>query len=593
MKKQARAPYNFIQLNDVVIPSEINMYIESAYLNNRKKINCYNKNGRKVLNEIGYKTFIKDGIKYSGYFDIDIENITPLYIGGKNGLIIDGIHKAIPGSSLRGCLKNVFKIITNSAMRYGENGDFNDGLLFWRSLSKNDLFSKYYLKEMALQDENEEKMIPRAKAGFLIEFRGNKYICPANFKVMKNTTNIKQVKKNPYILWENDFVDVFSGNLDKKDKLYFYRITNPVWDKRLMISNDFMKLYKLDRNRENKSLLKISEDEFKTVPKKIKLLDTALKKGYKNIIPCFYCTENEKVCHLGSSPYYRIPYKKTISMHVPNELKSFKIDFTDAIFGNKEYWGSRIYVEDCYLVGEQNNVFYNKTAHLRFSSPNLVAYQFYLNTDKDGNVQDWNGDTNIRGYKMYWHKKMEWREKQQQKKDNINKRYKDKYIQPLKEKCHFKGRVRFENLSEVELGALVCLFKLGEENCCYKLGMGKPMGLGSIRIIGDLYLRNKEYYTRLFDGYEKFKDYILIKDKQKYVELFNQYMYKNLMEYSKEALDLYQKRIIDLKIIMGIENINSNKWSEKVSYMDINNDDDKEILKKKIPLPTIKDVIQK
>ena len=43
---------------------------------------------------------------------------------------------------------------------------------------------------------------------------------------------------------------------------------------------------------------------------------------------------------------------------------------------------------------------------------------------------------------------------------------------------------------------------------------------------------------------------------------------------------------------MGIENINDVKWSNKVSYMDIENDDDKEILKRKIPLPTIDKVVE-
>ena len=84
-----------------------------------------------------------------------------------------------------------------------------------------------------------------------------------------------------------------------------------------------------------------------------------------------------------------------------------------------------------------------------------------------------------------------------------------------------------------------------------------------------------------------------IVNKQEYIECFNQYMYKVLNEHSKESLELYQKRMNNLKIIMGIENINDNKWCQKVSYMDMNNDIDKEILKKKIPLPSISEVIMK
>ena len=69
-------------------------------------------------------------------------------------------------------------------------------------------------------------------------------------------------------------------------------------------------------------------------------------------------------------------------------------------------------------------------------------------------------------------------------------------------------------------------------------------------------------------------------------------MYNNLLEHSEKSLELYQKRMRDLKLIMGIENINDVKWSNKVSYMDIENDDDKEILKRKIPLPTIDKVVE-
>lgn len=77
-------------------------------------------------------------------------------------------------------------------MRCSENGNFNDGLFFWRSIAKDDLFSKEYLEEMSMQDRDNNKSIPKARAGFLIEFMGKKYVCPANFEVINNTTNIKK-----------------------------------------------------------------------------------------------------------------------------------------------------------------------------------------------------------------------------------------------------------------------------------------------------------------------------------------------------------------------------------------------------------------
>ena len=60
-------------------------------------------------------------------------------------------------------------------------------------------------------------------------------------------------------------------------------------------------------------------------------------------------------------------------------------------------------------------------------------------------------------------------------------------IRPVKAGISFKGRIRFENLADIELGALLCALKL-PDGCAHKLGMGKPLGLGSIKVDSKLYL---------------------------------------------------------------------------------------------------------
>jgi hypothetical protein len=58
--------------------------------------------------------------------------------------------------------------------------------------------------------------------------------------------------------------------------------------------------------------------------------------------------------------------------------------------------------------------------------------------------------------------------------------------------------VRFENLSEVELGALATTLQL-PAGCAHKLGMAKPLGLGSVEIKADLFLTDRRVrYQRLF-----------------------------------------------------------------------------------------------
>ena len=86
---------------------------------------------------------------------------------------------------------------------------------------------------------------------------------------------------------------------------------------------------------------------------------------------------------------------------------------------------------------------------------------------------------------------------------NSNEKIKTK-IRPVKPNTEFKFRIRYENLSGNELGALLFALKM-PEGCAHKIGMGKPYGLGSVKITPELYIskRNKRYLT-LFssDGWD-------------------------------------------------------------------------------------------
>jgi len=154
----------------------------------------------------------------------------------------------------------------------------------------------------------------------------------------------------------------------------------------------------------------------------------------------------------------------------------------------------------------------------------------------------------IRGYKLYWHKKDEilkdtWQETEIEIEENIiksedrsqldalrntnnniitlvgnkyridvkqlnslpdNDKNKDKIlkiiakydtqhmiIKAIKAGASFSGRIRFENLSDVELGALLFILDL-PDNCRHKIGMGKPLGLGSIKIEPELFISNRD-----------------------------------------------------------------------------------------------------
>lgn len=132
-------------------------------------------------------------------------------------------------------------------------------------------------------------------------------------------------------------------------------------------------------------------------------------------------------------------------------------------------------------------------------SPRTSYLPFY---SKDGLSYDENGAT-ILGRKFYWHNpKAE--TKQKEEKDNSDEKPK-KSEKPYIDKgkpyglnatmelidtgSHFKFDVFFDRITKTEFDELVWVLTLGENkkdsNQLYKIGHGKPLGLGSAKIVID------------------------------------------------------------------------------------------------------------
>ncbi len=178
-------------------------------------------------------------------------------------------------------------------------------------------------------------------------------------------------------------------------------------------------------------------------------------------------------------------YEKTIGDHINQELKNPEIiDLAEVIFGNEKTHAGRVYFEDCYLEGTTQDALLNTDYPKILSNPKPTCFQHYLEQTEENlkdhpkNLAHYNSENSIRGYKLYWHRSGEgWIEED---KKNIEK-HKSQYtrITPVKPGSVFKGRIRFENLSDVELGALLFALHL-PEGLAHKLGIAKPLGLGSV-----------------------------------------------------------------------------------------------------------------
>jgi CRISPR-associated protein (TIGR03986 family) len=221
----------------------------------------------------------------------------------------------------------------------------------------------------------------------------------------------------------------------------------------------------------------------------------------------------------GRAQMFRFPYDLSPRDLIPEKLKKVGTDFAEALFGtvgggigneNKTIKG-RLFFSDAVAEGEKTDWFEDKMVPRILSSPKITCFQHYLTQNGTKSKQELTtylaGDhTTVRGHKHYWHR---WDEcqglsvvKEVNKHDDLlidlqknnSKNIIDSQhtvIRPVKENVVFCGRVRFENLSDIELGALFSAIEL-QESCAHKLGMGKPLGLGSIRISAKLCLVDRE-----------------------------------------------------------------------------------------------------
>jgi CRISPR-associated protein (TIGR03986 family) len=144
-------------------------------------------------------------------------------------------------------------------------------------------------------------------------------------------------------------------------------------------------------------------------------------------------------------------------------------------------------------------------------------------------------------------------------------------IHPVKAGKKFMGRMRFENLSNEELGALMFVLDLPSE-CCHKLGMAKPLGLGSIRISPTLHIVDRRTrYKSLFNGAawntgaEKKDDLSEFKSKFE-----NHILGRISSEEKANSLSLWDiPRLKSLRKMLAWKPGNDKAWLEKTRYKEI------------------------
>lgn len=557
---KATAPYNFVPMVPVVLPSPLSQGRDWMHLSETE---CRE----------AYKEYICDQKTYSGTVNLTLTNLTPLFIGAGEGdefFSPTGKNKPIiPGSTLRGMTRSLFKIVTAGAMR--RNEDFTDRHLYFRCLMApksmpqlNELHD-YYVERISTErkDKNGKKVTgKKTKAGFL--FRKTKeqiyYISPCHeIHSIKREEYGKSVDSDSYVDWDDKEHAAYILTGNQSNKRYIRYIDNPDWSIEYPVPDAVIQDYRDDKNRRGVNLL---DEKSKNTKVKTDAQKFAQRDDIDFLAPCFYVMEDNQITAFGHGRSFRIPYRHSIGDRINKNLENETvIDFTDAVFGRKELWAGRVSFEDAPLEGVPK---YASKGYIKpLMGPNPTSYQLYLKqTGYPPAHWDSLDATEVRGYKMYWHQKIKNTDWQADYASNLDTLTKE--IHPLAPNNAFHGKIHFRNLTAIELGALLKVFHLGtaDNDIVYKLGMGKSLGLGSMRIHTELSLDSGGRYTALF-AQNAWKTSETVGDAATFLKAFSKYAQQHL---GKEQ-EAYQKSLDTLALLMDWKHTELPDWQQRVAMM--------------------------
>lgn len=252
--------------------------------------------------------------------------------------------------------------------------------------------------------------------------------------------------------------------------------------------------------------------------------------------PVFYIQSrpNQEIKKFGQSPNFRHPYISPQSKKaarpidfVPEHLRDKnQIDLADAIFGFVDRNSKKDDESKGKQISQSGRVFFgDATGHASMAEmlieddpilvktllePKVSTFQHYLvqpdQTEAEQSrlmhyANNPKNETAIRGHKLYWHKSEQYdfrHENPGDVKDEVSN-----WIKPISSNQQFSFTIWFENLREEELGALQWILnKATDPKYRLSLGMGKPLGMGAIKIDYKLFTRqcNKQRYKFLFNN---------------------------------------------------------------------------------------------
>jgi hypothetical protein len=186
---------------------------------------------------------------------------------------------------------------------------------------------------------------------------------------------------------------------------------------------------------------------------------------------------------IGLSYMYKYPAHNSIYNAVPQEYLCDKHDLADCIFGytsNNESLRGRVWFSHAFATNSPNVLGERKIV---LSTPHPSYYPTYL-----GNGKTWNSDNaRIAGRKRY-----PTRNKLSESPEGSADM--ETTMIPLDKGSEFCGKIVFNNLRPVELGALLAAISFNAHpECHHNLGYAKPLGYGKIEMDYKLDIDDQAY----------------------------------------------------------------------------------------------------
>ncbi len=578
-RRTARAPYNFVPLPEKVVVVTEPLPGHDVYSGLTGRITCtlttqsplYTRSGMtpedfKAYGDKAFHELPEDQQEKRAEFFIRPGEDTP----------------TIPASSLRGMLRALIEIAGYAKMQW-----ITDEPVIFRAVGDTTSLGRYY-RDQLLRETGSKRFVPLMTAGYIERNGAGWAIRPAQnisgstfARIMIDSIPDKlpawHSSKNARQIWvtlgANDFQPVRGGFLHLKyipvleatgapqagfqEGVLAY--SGPMSSKRreavvfppdtgatpIPIPDEMVRLYQEQISQEQKALLG----------------DQGALAAHQ---PVFYVVDKaEKLKFFGHVMMFRFPYKKTALDLTPPDLRSADaVDIAEALFGfvgadandTRQSCAGRVSFLDAQLIPEQDDIW--MSAHSItpkiLGGPKHTSFQHYLTQQEPDDVEtgqyDKSGtpktelrldhyasppphETQIRGHKLYWHRgavgRAEIEEADTRKVGKAPKQY--TRIRPVRVGVTFEFDMHFENLRDFELGALLWALTLPGEagkTYCHRLGMGKPLGMGSVMADANLVLSDRSggRYAALFSG----DDWHLAEDRaadvKTYVDAFETYV---------------------------------------------------------------------